>query len=270
MVRASLRRTASRTLPVLTVLVGAITGMVLLSGSDQPVTARTHAHWQELAAPPLTARTQALGATVGPRVLVLGGVGTDWSRLRDGASYDVRTGRWHHLVLPVAVTARDHAVAAAGSLVLSHLRPGRAASWWSFAPRSGTWTRLRDLPPRLSAPWSFGSEVYAVSGRRVVVYSVQLGRWTALPADPYRPLPSHARVTASTRGTVVTGRVGAAVALDRWDGLRWHRSWVGRAAPDATPRLALPHGVRRAAATRVPVGVRLVVVSGSRAWIHTP
>jgi hypothetical protein len=270
MVRASLRRTASRTLPALTVLVGAITGTVLLSGSDQPVTAHTYPHWQQLAVPPLTARTEALGANVGPRVLVLGGVGGDWSRLRDGATYDLRTGRWHHLALPVPVTARDDAVAAAGTLVVRHLRPGRAACWWTFAPRTGTWERMRHLPRRLSAPSSFRSEVYAVSGRRVVVYSVQLGRWTPLPTDPHRLFPRHPRVTAGPRGTVVAGRVGAAVVVDRWDGLRWHRSWAGPAVLPSAPRPALPTGVRRTGATLVPVGGRLVVVGGGRAWIHTP
>jgi hypothetical protein len=270
MVRPSLRRTASRTLPALTVLVGAITGMVLLSGSDQPVTAGTYPHWQELAPPALSPRTEALGVPIAHRVLVLGGVRADWSRARDGASYDLRTGRWHHLLLPVAVTARDTAVAAGRVLVLRHRRPGRTPTWWTFAPRSGAWSRLRHVPTGLSVPSEFRSGIYAVAGRDVMVYSVQLGRWSLLAADGLRPALRHRRVTASRLGTVVTGRIAGSEVADRWDGLRWHRSWLGARLPLASHRLALPDGVRRAEATSVPVGGRVVVVSGHRAWMHSP
>ncbi len=265
-----LRRTASRTMPALTVLVGAITGMVLLSGSDQPVTAGTSPHWQSLAAPALSPRSHALGVPIAHRVLVLGGVRADWSRARDGAAYDLRTGRWHHLLLPVAVTARDRAVAASRVLVLRHVRPGRTPSWWTFFPRSGAWTRMRHVPSGLSVPSAFRSEIYAVSGRSVMVYSVQLGRWSRLSTDPLRPALRHRRVMASMLGTVVTGRVAGSVVADRWDGLRWQRSWLGPLIPGASRRLPLPDGVRRAEATLVPVGGRVVVVSGQRAWIHSP
>ena len=45
-------------------------GVVLLSGSDQPVTAHPLPHWQELPAPPLTPRAHALGVYARHRILV--------------------------------------------------------------------------------------------------------------------------------------------------------------------------------------------------------
>ena len=116
---------------------------------------------------------------------------------------------------------------------------------------------------RLSAPSAFGSEVYALAGRRVMVYSVQLDRWTPLPVDRLRPVLTHRRVRASRAGTVVTGYAVLPNRLvsDRWDGLRWRRT-------DATPAPAITAASN--GATRVAVGGRVVVVRGAEAWIHTP
>ena len=266
----TVRSVASRALAALVV---AIVGAVLLSGSDQPVTAHSYPRWQELAAPPISPRTHALGVRVGQRVLVLGGVRSGTVSLRDGASYDLRTGIWRRLGTPVPVTDRDDVVAAAGVVVLRHAGPARSGSWWLLDPRRNTWSPIRNLPARLSAsPSAFGSEVYALSGRRVVVYSVQLGRWTRLPADPLRPVLRGGQVSASSDGTVVRGYAGRsrAAVTDRWDGLAWHRT-RSRATEAAEVRpLLLPTGVPRHGATRIRVGTRLVVVSGNRAWIHTP
>ncbi len=228
------RRTLYRSLAV---VLAAVLGAVLLSGSDQPVTARSYAHWQELPTPPLAARTHALGVAAHHRVLVLGGRRPGSSAVRDGGAYDLRTGRWTRLRIPVAVTDRDAAVEAAGVVVLRHDAPGRPASWWRYDVRDDTWTRMRDLPRRLSVPSAFGSEVYALSGRRVVVYSVQLGRWTRLAPDRLRPVLAGAAVTASRAGTVVTGRtrVGGRLVADRWNGLRWRRIRVARPQPVAAP-----------------------------------
>ena len=145
MFRPRLSRAVTLTLAT---LLGAAVGAVLLSGSDQPVTAHVFARWQQLATPPLSPRTDALGVHVGHRVLVLGG--RQGSVLRDGATYDLRTGMWRHLRMPVAVTDRDHAVAAAGVAVLRHARPGRPATWWRYDPRIDVWSRMRHLPARLS------------------------------------------------------------------------------------------------------------------------
>jgi hypothetical protein len=128
---------------------------------------------------------------------------------------------------------------------------------------------MRHLPPDLSHPSSFASEVYALSGRRVVVYSTQLDRWTRLPADPLRPLLRPRAVTASRAGTVVTGYAGRGTHafVDRWNGLRWRRH---RARPMASAHESLPPGVRARGATVVAVGGRSLVLQGDRAWIHTP
>jgi hypothetical protein len=272
----------SRALPrVLAILLGAAVGAVLLSGSDQPVTAHPFARWQQLATPPLSPRTDALGVRVGHRVLVLGG--RQGSALRDGATYDLRSGRWRHLRMPLAVTDRDHVVAAAGVAVLRHTREGRPAAWWRYDPRVDAWSRLRHLPPHPSVPSALGSEVYAVSGRHVVVYSVQLDRWTPLPADPLEPALRGRRVLASSAGTVVTGYAAAhphRLLADRWDGIRWRRLAHVRSTPLArTPALPIP--AARHGSTQVWAGGRLVVFGGAtydglrrvltnRAWIHSP
>jgi hypothetical protein len=243
---------------VLVTLLAVLGGVALFSGSDQPVTAHPSPQWQELPAPPFSSRTHPLGVHVGPRVLLLGGRHGRW--LRDGASYDLRTGRWRRLHTPIAVSDRDRAVAAAGIAVLRHRRPGRPPSWWQYDPRTDVWSRMRHLPAHLSVPSAFGSEVYVLSGRRVVVYSVQLDRWTPLPPDPLRPVLRGRTVTASRAGTVVSGCAdrSSRTFADRWDGLRWHRT---HARPVSVPD-------RRA--TAVQVGGRLVVFSRDQAWIHTP
>jgi Kelch motif len=255
------RRAIYRTLAV---ALAAGLGAVLLSGSDQPVTARSYDHWQALPSPPLTARTHALGVAVRHRVLVLGGHRASGPALRDGAAYDLRTGSWAHLWMPVALSDRDAAVTAGGIVIVRHDRAGREATWWRYDVRQDGWSRMRSLPPGLSTPCAFGSEVYAISRRLVEVYSVQLGRWTALPADPRRPVLVHPTVTASRHGTVVTGHTRDRPHRswsDRWDGVRWHRSHVTR--PESVT--AAPDG-----ATRVRLGGRTLVVRDARAWIRLP
>ena len=254
------RRAACR---ALVTIVAAVIGAVLLSGSDQPVTAQSYPRWQALPAPPLTPRVHALGVPARHRVLVLGGLSAGGSAL-DGAAYDLRTGSWRHVRTPIAFTDHDAAVVAAGVVVLRHVRSGLPASWWRYDVRRDAWARLRDLPPRLSVPSAFGSEVYAVSGRRALVYSVQLDRWTPLPADLRRPRLVDATVRASRDGIVVTGRSAARpdrLLADRWDGERWNRSpttstEVVEAAPDGS--------------TRVRVAGRTLVVRDGRAWIRLP
>lgn len=244
----------------LVTLVATVAGAVWLSGSGGPVTARPYSAWQELAAPPLSPRTHALGLHVGPRVLVLGGRRA--GSLHGGATYDLRTGRWRAVGAPVGVTDRDTAVAAAGAAVIRHLRPGRAPAWWRYDVRHDLWQRMHHVPAHASVPSAYHSEVYAVAAGHVVVYSVQLGRWTAFPADPLRPRLHHPWVSASRSGTVVSGYVRgrSAPVADRWDGRRWRR--LARAG-------ARPVVLRRAA-TEIAVGGRLVVVHRGRAWIHTP
>lgn len=249
------------------VALGAVVGMVLLSGTGQPVTAQTHASWQPIAGPPLSVRNDALGVLVGHRVLVLGGRGAEGVPLPDGASYDVHTGRWHHLRTPIALTAADNAVAAAGVAVVRHAGP-RSTTWWAFDPTPGIWTRLRGVPAGAGAPTAFGSEVYAIAGQHVVVFSVALDRWTPLPVDRHRPSLTGRRVAASRAGIVVTGHApgSAAVVEDRWDGLTWHRHRGGTAPhPERRP---LPAGVAASGATRVRADGQWLVVSSARAWIR--
>jgi len=251
----------------LVTMVAALLGAIFLSGSDQPVTAHSsYPHWQVLPAPPLAPRTHALGVPVGHRVLVLGGLGsgtTEHAR-RDGATYDLTSGVWHRVLVPVPVTDRDSAVDAAGVVVLRHRRVGRPATWWRYDVRRALWSRMYDVPRRLSPPSAFGSEVYAMSGRRVVVYSIQLGRWTPFPRDPHRPVLVRPTVTASRAGTVVLGHTPGhrhRVFADRWDGLRWHRTRA-----EAAPLVIAPSD----GATRVRVGGRTLVVRGDSAWIRLP
>jgi hypothetical protein len=254
------RRLVSQTLAT---ALAATIGVALLSGSDKPVEAQSYPHWQRLPAPPWLPGADRVGVRIGHRVLVLGD--------RDGGVYHIRTGAWHHLRTPVPAARRDRVVSAGGVAILQHVRLGRPASWWSYDARADTWSRLRHLPERLSAPSASGSEVYALSGRRVVVHSVHLAGWTRFPVDRLRPVLHPRRVTATASGTVVRGYVGRShlAVADRWDGLAWHRSRAATVHRVVRPTL-LPPGVPRHRATEVRVGTRLVVVSGSRAWIHTP
>ena len=241
------------------VLVAAVVGAALLSGSDQPVTAHPYPRWQQVASPPFVPRIHPLGAHVGHRVLVLGGVARSGVALRDGASYDLRSGLWHRLVTPVAFSDRDRTASVPGSLVVVHRR-----AWWRYDVRAGAWSRMRGLPARVSAPTSFRSELYALSRGRVVVYSVQLGRWTPLPVDGLRPALQARSVTASRHGTVVTGYAAGRAVADRWDGLRWSRTRASRTLAPGPGRSAAPDSVR------VHVGGRLLVVRRGSAWIFTP
>ena len=134
----------------LTTVACAVAGAVLLSGSDQPVTAHPYPHWQQLAAPPISPRTHALGVHVRHRVVVLGGFGRSGLALRDGAAYDVRTGLWHRLRTPAPITDRDRAAVAAGVVVLRHRRPGLSPSWWRYDVRRDDWSRMGG--DRLVAP----------------------------------------------------------------------------------------------------------------------
>src|SRR3954447_19032328 len=184
------RRLVSGTLAT---ALAASVGVALLSGSDQPVKADPYPHWQRLPGPPLQPFADRIGVRIGHRVLVLGD--------REGAVYHLRTGDWHHFRTPVQVTGRDRVVSAGGVAIIDHDRVGRPASWWSYDARDGIWSRLRHHPSRLGAPSAFGSEVYALYGRRVVVHSVHLSGWTRLPADRLRPVLHPRGVTAGASGT---------------------------------------------------------------------
>ena len=245
----------------------AVAGMVQLSGTGQPVTAQPHDSWQSIAAPPLSARTDALGVRVGHRVLVLGGRGPAGTALRDGASYDVETGRWRRLPTPLGLTSSDRAVAAAGVALVRHTG-ATGVTWWAFDPTPGTWARLRGVPRGAGAPFALGSEVYAIAGRRVVVFSVALDRWTPLPPDLLRPALRGRRVSVSRAGTVVSGHAGCCgLVADRFSGTRWERAQASPGGHPVGPRL--PVGVARRGATVVPLAGRLLVVSRGQAWIHT-
>lgn len=254
------RRTTRRVLAwTAGVPLGAVVGMVLLSGSGQPVTAHAYPHWQEIAPPPLSPRTDPLGVHVGHWVLLLGGRhGT--SRPRDGAAYDLRTGIWHRVPTPVALSGRDLSVAVGRAVVVSSSRGAGPGSWWCFDPGHQTWSRMIGVPARLRAPWAFAGALYALSGRRVEVYSTQLDRWTALPPDRLTPPLHGATVTARRTGTTVTGRAAGRLVADRWDGLGWIRS-----AATAPPRSGDDAGE-----VRLDVGGRVFLVRDDRAWIRLP
>lgn len=254
------RRTTRRVLAwVAGVPLGAVVGMVLLSGSGQPVTAHAYPHWQPIAPPPLSPRTDPLGVHVGHWVLLLGGR-HGASRPRDGAAYDLRTGIWRHLPTPVALSGRDVSVAVGRALVVGSGQ-GAGSSWWYLDPGRQAWSRMTGVPAPLRAPSAFAGALYALSGRRVEVYSTQLDRWTTLPPDRLTPPLHGTRVTASRTGTTVSGRAAGRLVADRWDGLRWTRS-------AATPAPA-PSG-HSGGEVRLDVGGRVFLVRDDRAWIRLP
>ena len=126
---------------------------------------------------------------------------------------------------------------------------------------------MRAVPAHAAAPSAFGSEVYAVAGRRVVVYTVQLDRWTPLPDDPPAPRSPNDACREPRRHRGHRLRPGSsAVVQDRWDGLSWHRDHtVSAAPPEKGP---LPAGVAASGATRVRADGRWLVVARGRAWIR--
>jgi len=263
------RRVLARSAAAAGAALVAIVGMVLLSGTGQPVTAKPFPRWQELAPPPLSPRTNALAVQVGPRVLVLGGNRPAHPALRDGASYNLQTGMWQRVRTPVALRSDDDAVAAAGVVVVRHRAVGGATSWWTLDPTPGTWRRLRHVPRDAGSPSAFGSEVYAVAERQVVVYSAALDRWTPLPTDRVRPRLIGRHVVASRAGVVVTGRAGHSLVADRWDGLRWRRTHVVPPTRRALPP-RLPTSVRGVVAVEVKAGGRWLAVVADEAWLRSP
>ena len=182
------------------------------------------------------------------------------------------TGTWRRLLTPIPMTTRDRAVAAAGVAVLRHARrPG--------GPPSGGGTTHGTTPGRGCARCPRTPPHRRRSTRRSTRWPVVASRSTACSSAVGRPCRStrcarrlaHRRVRAGLGGTVVTGYAGAARSLvaDRWDGRSWHRI-PGPDRASAARLGPLPDGVPARGATRIPVGARLLVVAGARAWIHTP
>ncbi len=201
-------------------------------------------HWRELPAAPLSPRADALGAWTGHEVIVLGGVANECppnadncagptdAPMRDGAAYDPATNTWRRIAdAPVAVGPGDRLVAAGGSVILRHWRE-KGSDWFEYDPRVNDWTSIAPGMDVGDLPSAYGSKVYAIAGKHVLVFEVDQGRWHSLPADPIRPRLTQRRVTATPYGPVITGydssqpqdgTVANPVIADLYDGSSWRR-----------------------------------------------
>jgi hypothetical protein len=250
------------------VVVAVAVGGVLVGTGRVPVgPADETGHWRELPAPPLSPRANAAMVWTGHEVLVVGGekhpcppnadCGATDRGLRDAAAYDPATNTWAPIApAPVPVGPGDRLLAAGGIVVLRHWQQGGSA-WFTYEPPPlDRWTRIPDVPRAIGdLPSALGSRVFATAGRRVVVYDVERGDWSTLPADRRSPRLAARRVTATPYGPVVTGidstqpndgRSPSVVLADVFDGKTWRRlpatgqldnlwTWNGSRMVDADP-----------------------------------
>jgi hypothetical protein len=249
------------------VIAVAVGGTLLGTGHVSVGPSDDRGHWRELPAPPLSPRADAQAVWTGAEVLVVGGEnhpcppGADCAvisdDIRDGAAYDPGTDTWHRIAdAPVPVTAGDRLVEAGGQVVLRHERDG-GSDWFVYDPDADDWSRIPDVPDGIGDPPSaIGTNVYAMVGHRVAVYSVGPSDWTLLPPDPIQPALAQRAVTATDVGPVVTGvdstqpndgRTPSLLLADVWDGSHWRRlppsdqlannawTWTGTRMVDPEP-----------------------------------
>ena len=119
----------------LVTLLGAVVGVALMSGSDQPVTAHAYPRWQQLAAPPLVAaRRRARGPAWATGCSCSVASASDGVALRDGASYDLRTETWRQPAHADRDSGRDRGRRGRGRGGGAPRRAARRLRWWRYDP----------------------------------------------------------------------------------------------------------------------------------------
>ncbi len=220
----------------------AVGGTLIGTGRVTVTPSHSMGHWRQLPTPPLSPRAYAVSVWTGREAVFVGGeehpcppnadCALAASGRSDGAAYDPETDTWRRISpAPVPVDSGDRLLAAGGRVVLRHYpRSGHPASWWVYDPAADSWGRAAQ-PPRgtRDLPSSYGSLVYEVDGRRVVVYDVRTDTWSSLPRDPGASVLIRRRVTATPAGPVLTGLPAYnglgpdTVLADLYDGHRWRR-----------------------------------------------
>lgn len=204
---------------------------------------RSAAAWHDLGVAPLSARTGAVVVELDHRLLVFGG---ERHRLcpgdaqcpypgdaRDGATFDLRSGRWTRMAAPLPVQPRPWAVEGDTLLLLTE-RGGVVA----YDARTDAW---RTYPPP-PVPLLMNDVLAADAGHAYVaddaapgtgplhrVESLDLGsgRWRLLPVSTDRPRMQLRTLLATPSGPVMTGldpaSSDAPVQVEILRHGRWHR-----------------------------------------------
>ena len=160
--------------------------------------------WTVLPAAPLSPRSLPVTVSVGTQALVIGGDAgpvcppnadcvrpAGYEALRDGAAYDVATGRWHRLAdAPLPIYGGRPAVVAG----VVHLLVGRDGTHLGYDVAADRWSRLPDPPGseghRPTALVAAGDRLIAYSGvtdRPDLLYDPAARTWSALPKSPLEP-----------------------------------------------------------------------------------
>jgi hypothetical protein len=167
--------------------------------------------WQELPAPPLGPRENALGLWTGREVLLVGGSDAspcpptaecnapDVSPLADGAAFDPRTGAWREIAdAPVPFGWAEGVVLGQTAYVWipgSPGRPGAERAFLAYRIEEDRWERL---PPPTEQEHQYrivaaGDRVIAYSGTDELgeipdlVFDAETAAWSELPPDPLSP-----------------------------------------------------------------------------------
>jgi hypothetical protein len=194
---------------------------LLTSACSQRAGVATSSTWEALPASPLSLRSHPLAVTIGTEAVFVGGDTGDpcppdadcerpASYARDGAAYDVTTGRWTALAdAPVGiegfggVVVGDRVYVVADGRLLAY---DRSEDAWSWAPPPPgptdlSWVQLSRDGHRLVLAW--GSDEERTAPDRVL--DTRSGRWTVLPDDPIGPSWSRS-LTATPHGLVLTAQ----------------------------------------------------------------
>jgi hypothetical protein len=176
--------------------------------SVDPPSVQASGIWSRLPVSPLAARREAIGEWLGDRFVVVGGwtgppcppsadcIPSEFPALRDGASFDPRTGEWRRIAkAPIPVSGWNSAVAGGFLYLLTgeEWRTDSPAAVLRYDPAADEWVRF-------PAPAGEANSLVAVGGHLLAISSSDefgpaadwlldpdSGEWTALPDDPLGP-----------------------------------------------------------------------------------
>lgn len=233
-------------------------GLLDFGGADKPgdptnqTPSTSQDDWEKLPTPPLSPRTEPIGAYVDGKVVVVGGSSSTWSGgpgslpdLRDGAVFDPEHRTWQVMAeAPAALADWGYTFAVAGDRLII---PVQHRDWLSYDVSEDSWSRLPPPPQQVETPTLAvdGDLLYAVapniggSSAPVQVLDLSTGTWSALPLSPHRPLLDDRNLVMSDAGLVMIGQntyptpnwhIRHPALAEVWDGHRWNRSLSSRLA----------------------------------------
>ncbi|MFD3444088.1 hypothetical protein ACFDTO_05750 [Microbacteriaceae bacterium 4G12] len=187
---------------------GPVAGPGQVPSPVAPTTERTSdTAWLPVPEGPLTARHSAVGAWVGNRFVVVGGMTSEpcadtadceitaFPR-SDGAAFDPESGAWTRIADAPAPVAGQVAVIGDRMFVMTVVSgPGgtEARSFLAYDPRNDAWEQLRPAPPVWGALVTAGDHILSIApsdeNTRAIdaVFDPSTGAWRELPDDPLGP-----------------------------------------------------------------------------------